>query len=105
MLLLLLSQEEEENMGDVDLWSLSEENTCLTVNARWLQHLQVSSRALLWINVQNSSVSLVTRLHMNNTLVRSHQCTMHILFTCISRKATRGSSYAIGGWNTGVKDN
>ncbi len=27
-------------MGDVDLWSLSEDGTCLTVNAKWLRHLQ-----------------------------------------------------------------
>ncbi|GLI67376.1 hypothetical protein VaNZ11_011557 [Volvox africanus] len=33
-------EEEEENMGDVDLWSLNEENNSLTVNAKWLQHLQ-----------------------------------------------------------------
>lgn len=34
-------QEEEENMGDVDLWSLTEDGTNLTVNAKWLGHLQV----------------------------------------------------------------
>ncbi|EFJ48600.1 hypothetical protein VOLCADRAFT_104654 [Volvox carteri f. nagariensis] len=33
-------EEEEENMGDVDLWSLNEESNSLTVNAKWLQHLQ-----------------------------------------------------------------
>jgi len=32
--------EEEENMGDVDLWMLAEDGNALTVNARWLQHLQ-----------------------------------------------------------------
>ncbi len=30
-------------MGDVDLWSLTEDSTNLTVNAKWLGHLQVSS--------------------------------------------------------------
>lgn len=33
-------QEEEENMGDVDLWSLTPDGQSLTVNAKWLQHLQ-----------------------------------------------------------------
>lgn len=32
--------EDEENMGDVDLWALSEEGSALTVNSKWLQHLQ-----------------------------------------------------------------
>lgn len=32
--------EEEEAMGDVDLWSLAEEGAALTVNSKWLQHLQ-----------------------------------------------------------------
>ncbi len=34
-------QEEEEVIGDVDLFSLAADNTELTVNAKWLQHLQV----------------------------------------------------------------
>ena len=35
-------QEDEENgIGDVDLFTLSEDKTELTVNAKWLQHLQV----------------------------------------------------------------
>lgn len=33
-------EEEEENMGDVDLWALTPEGDALTVNAKWLQHLQ-----------------------------------------------------------------
>mmetsp|Transcript_9701 Transcript_9701/g.26290 ORF Transcript_9701/g.26290 Transcript_9701/m.26290 type:complete len:665 (+) Transcript_9701:145-2139(+) len=33
-------EEEEENMGDVDLWALANDGNALTVNARWLQHLQ-----------------------------------------------------------------
>jgi hypothetical protein len=37
----LLQQEEEEGIGDVDLFSLAADNTELTVNAKWLQHLQV----------------------------------------------------------------
>jgi hypothetical protein len=27
-------------MGDVDLWSVAPDGTSLTVNAKWLQHLQ-----------------------------------------------------------------
>ncbi len=27
-------------MGDVDLWALTEDGTGLTVNSKWLQHLQ-----------------------------------------------------------------
>eukprot|EP00884_Botryococcus_braunii_P009363 jgi/Botrbrau1/18428/Bobra.0072s0020.2 len=33
-------QQEEEGIGDVDLFSLTEDRTALTVNAKWLQHLQ-----------------------------------------------------------------
>ena len=33
-------QEEEAAIGDVDLFSLSEENSEIPVNAHWLQHLQ-----------------------------------------------------------------
>lgn len=33
-------QEDEESMGDVDLWELADEGNALTVNAKWLQHLQ-----------------------------------------------------------------
>lgn len=32
--------EEEEAMGDVDLWGLAEEGAALTVNSKWLAHLQ-----------------------------------------------------------------
>lgn len=40
--LLRLSQEEEEeeNMGDVDLFTLTRDGSALTVNGKWLQHLQ-----------------------------------------------------------------
>lgn len=34
-------EEEEDNMGDVDLWSVVDDGKALTVNAKWLQHLQV----------------------------------------------------------------
>jgi hypothetical protein len=37
----LVQQEEEEVIGDVDLWQLSEDGTKLQVNCKWLQHLQV----------------------------------------------------------------
>lgn len=36
-----VEEEEEEGIGDVDLFSLVDEHTKLTVNAKWLQHLQV----------------------------------------------------------------
>ena len=42
---LLLQPEDEENMGDVDLWSITEDGS-LTVNDKWLQHLQVPSCGL-----------------------------------------------------------
>ncbi|KAL6765006.1 hypothetical protein V8C86DRAFT_2467238 [Haematococcus lacustris] len=32
--------EDEENMGDTDLWQLTADGSALTVNSRWLQHLQ-----------------------------------------------------------------
>lgn len=35
-------QEEENGIGDVDLFTLSEDKTEVTVNSKWLQHLQVS---------------------------------------------------------------
>lgn len=34
-------QEEEEGIGDVDLFTLSDDRTKLSVNVKWLQHLQV----------------------------------------------------------------
>lgn len=34
-------QEEEEGIGDVDLFTLTEDRTKLVVNVKWLQHLQV----------------------------------------------------------------
>ncbi len=33
-------EDEEENMGDVDLFALTPDGSSLTVNAKWLQHLQ-----------------------------------------------------------------
>ena len=35
-----MQEEEEEAMGDVDLWSLTEDGSALTANAKWLSHLQ-----------------------------------------------------------------
>ncbi|BDA41097.1 probable inactive ubiquitin carboxyl-terminal hydrolase 54 at C-terminar half [Coccomyxa sp. Obi] len=35
-----VEEEEEEGIGDVDLFSLINEHTKLTINAKWLQHLQ-----------------------------------------------------------------
>ena len=38
-------EDEESGIGDVDLFTLSEDKSQVTVNAKWLQHLQVSARA------------------------------------------------------------
>ena len=38
-----LLQEEEEGIGDVDLFTLTEDRKKLVVNVKWLQHLQVCS--------------------------------------------------------------
>lgn len=35
-----MQEEEDENMGDVDLFSLTADKQSLTVNPKWLQHLQ-----------------------------------------------------------------
>ena len=40
-----VEEEEEEGIGDVDLFSLINEHTKLTINAKWLQHLQVRAHA------------------------------------------------------------
>lgn len=37
----LCLQEEEEGIGDVDLFTLTEDRRKLVVNVKWLQHLQV----------------------------------------------------------------
>lgn len=36
-----VEEEEEEGIGDVDLFALDKDNEVLTVNAKWLHHLQV----------------------------------------------------------------
>ena len=36
-----IEEEEEEGIGDVDLFALNPEPGQLSVNAKWLQHLQV----------------------------------------------------------------
>ena len=42
-----VEEEEEEGIGDVDLFALDKENEVLTVNAKWLHHLQVGSGCLI----------------------------------------------------------
>ena len=37
-----LLQEEEGDIGNVDLLTLNEDESCLQVNPKWLQHLQVT---------------------------------------------------------------
>ena len=39
---MFYQDDEEESMGDVDLWSLVNDGAALTVNDKWLMHLQVS---------------------------------------------------------------
>ncbi len=41
-----VEEEEEEGIGDVDLFALDKDNEVLTVNAKWLHHLQVSMACL-----------------------------------------------------------
>jgi hypothetical protein len=36
-----VQEELEEGIGDVDLFTLQDDKLSLTVNAKWLQHLQV----------------------------------------------------------------
>ena len=36
-----VEEEEEEGIGDVDLFALDKESEVLTVNSKWLYHLQV----------------------------------------------------------------
>ena len=36
-----IEDEEEEGIGDVDLFALDKEKEVLTVNSKWLHHLQV----------------------------------------------------------------
>ena len=44
---LCVQEEEEEGIGDVDLFTLSDDHQTLTVNAKWLQHLQASFLVLM----------------------------------------------------------
>jgi len=37
-----MQEDPEEGIGDVDLFTLQDDKLSLTVNAKWLQHLQVS---------------------------------------------------------------
>jgi len=39
-------QEEEEGIGDVDLFTLTEDRNKLVVNVKWLQHLQACTCSL-----------------------------------------------------------
>ena len=41
-----VEEEEEEGIGDVDLFALEKEDHMLTVNAKWLHHLQVGTAPL-----------------------------------------------------------
>ena len=43
-----IEEEEEEGIGDVDLFALNPEAGQLSVNAKWLQHLQVRGGLLLF---------------------------------------------------------
>ena len=36
----MAEEEDEEGIGDVDLFTLTDDGQSLTVNAKWLQHLQ-----------------------------------------------------------------
>ena len=40
MLQLAEDKDAQEDMGDIDLWSLSPDGNSLVVNGRWLNHLQ-----------------------------------------------------------------
>ena len=40
MLQMAEDKDAQEDMGDIDLWSLSPDGNSLLVNARWLNHLQ-----------------------------------------------------------------
>ena len=40
-----VEEEEEEGIGDVDLFALDKEDEMLTVNSKWLHHLQVRQTA------------------------------------------------------------
>ena len=46
-----VQEDEESGIGDVDLFTLSEDKTELTVNAKWLQHLQVATLTDLMCHV------------------------------------------------------
>jgi hypothetical protein len=41
-----IEEEEEEGIGDVDLFALDKEEGVLTVNSKWLHHLQVDFASL-----------------------------------------------------------
>ena len=41
-------------MGDVDLWSLVDEGKALTVNEKWLQHLQVGCLWEYYLGEENN---------------------------------------------------
>jgi hypothetical protein len=41
-----IEEEEEEGIGDVDLFALDKEKEVLTVNSKWLHHLQVAFASL-----------------------------------------------------------
>lgn len=43
-----IEEEEEEGIGDVDLFALDKEKEVLTVNSKWLHHLQVGFAFLFY---------------------------------------------------------
>lgn len=45
-----VEEDDEETIGDVDLFSLIKEKDELTVNAKWLQHLQVCTACRICIH-------------------------------------------------------
>ena len=46
----VLIQEEEEGIADVDLFTLTVDKDKLSVNSKWLQHLQVSPALTLLLH-------------------------------------------------------
>lgn len=58
-----VEEEEEEGIGDVDLFSLINEHTKLTINAKWLQHLQVQQTPQNGLPFHNRVLREITVLY------------------------------------------
>ena len=71
-------QEEEEGIGDVDLFTLTSDKDKLTVNCKWFQHLQVS------IKVKSVQAVFETSINVKQP------CWQAILFTSICVKSGAG---------------